>query len=1127
MPSSDLRAQEIASYDDQGRVYKTQVYDVNPSNGSVSSTALTTNDYYDHRGDLMAESDPGGLWTKSQFDGAGRDTMDYTTDGAGGTSWSAASSVTSDTVLEQEQNVYDGDSNVIETIDSQRFHNDTSTQLGPLGSPSSGIGARVYYAAAYYDNADRLIASVDAGTNGGTAWTRPSTVPASSSTLLVTNNVYNGAGWLQDVIDPMGIDTRTNYDNLGRVTQTIADYTNGTETAESNISTEYGYDGNDNLLYVQADQPGGSYQKTAYVYGVTTAAGDGLNSNDILAAVQHPDPTTGNPSSSQQDSYLVNALGETVQATDRNGNVHQYTYDVLGRMTSDAVTTLGAGVDGTIRRISYAYDSQGNLSLITSYDAPTAGNIVNQVQRVFNGLGQLTGEYQSHSGAVVQGTTPEVQYAYTEMSGGQNNSRLVSMTYPHGYSLEYTYNTGLDSNISRLSSISDSNGVQESYKYLGLDTVVERDHPQTNVNLTYIQQTGDPYANTDGGDQYTGLDRFGRVIDQFWIDASNSTTVDRYQYGYNQDGDVLYKQNLVNTAMSEVYTYDNLNQLTSFQRGTLNSTKTGIQGTPSRSQSYTPDALGNFNSVTTNGSTQTRTANQQNEITSISGQNAPTYDANGNLTADGTGNTYVYDAWNRLVTIQNNGTTVESYRYDGLNRQIQVLPGAGGSPLDLYVSAADQVLEEYQNKQVVGTNVWSPVYVNALVMRIPYVGSTNPTQYVIQDANWNVTALVDMTNDVLERYAYDPYGAITVMSSSWVVKSSSAYNVPYGFQGMRYDWSVNLIITPSGRIVSPTLMRPLQQDYLGLAPDDNPYRWEGNGPTDAIDPSGLATASQLWGQNQPIPPENTAHKVAWWFLDNTLGLGSTVVSMLGVPNFYRAAREKDDGHRAWFSFYKYTFYKDPVNSYNAYRAQGLSKEDAIGFTFMHQVPGISSVWGGAEMIAGYSTRPGEVGKPLTTGDYITRFLDIGRDSAFLGYMCRPRGLRPTAPNAPGLRRGPGTAANPPPSLGRIPATATRPVPRGYTRAYRAVSEAEYQQIRRTGRFEVGPLGAQGKWFADSLEGAQAHGRGLYPDGKFRLIEADVPNNAPSLIKWQNLDRKGPARFLDVTDLKDVKPRPVE
>jgi YD repeat-containing protein len=596
---------------------------------------------------LPRPSDPGGLWSKSQFDGAGRDVMDYTTDGLGGTSWTAANSVAGDTVLEQLQTIYDTDSNAIETIDRQRFDNATGT--GPLGSPTSGIGARVYYAAAYYDNADRLIAGVDSGTNGGTAWTRPSTPPASSPTLLVTTYAYNTMGLVQDVTDPQGIVNRTLYDNLGRTTKTIQDYTGGTPGNENDITTEYGYDGNDNVLFVQADEPGGSYQRTAYVYGVTTAAGSGVNSNDILSAIQHPDPTTGQPSASQQELFHVDALGDVVQATDRNGNVHQYSFDVLGRLTSDAVTTLGAGVDGSVRRIEYKYDSQGNLAFISSYDAATGGNVVNQVQDVYNGLGQLTTEYQSHSGAVVQGTTPEVQYAYTEMSGGQNNSRLVSMTYPSGYLLNYNYNAGLDSSISRLSSLSDSTGVLEAYKYLGLGNVVERNRPQINVKQTLILQSGDTQANHDGGDQYTGLDRFGRVIDQNWVNTTTGQSTDRFQMGYNQDGDVLYRQNLVDAVMSELYQYDNLHQLTSFQRGQLNGTHDGIVGTPSASQSWTPDALGNFTSVTTNGSTQTRTSNQQNEIPSISGAGAVTYDANGNLTADGSGNTFVYDAWNRLV----------------------------------------------------------------------------------------------------------------------------------------------------------------------------------------------------------------------------------------------------------------------------------------------------------------------------------------------------------------------------------------------------------------------------------------------------------------------------------------------
>jgi hypothetical protein len=81
----------------------------------------------------------------------------------------------------------------------------------------------------------------------------------------------------------------------------------------------------------------------------------------------------------------------------------------------------------------------------------------------------MTREWQSHSGAVNISTTPSVQYSWNEMAGGVNNSRLLSMTYPNGRVLSYNYNGTLNDRISR--------GTLERYKYLGLATVVQRDHP--------------------------------------------------------------------------------------------------------------------------------------------------------------------------------------------------------------------------------------------------------------------------------------------------------------------------------------------------------------------------------------------------------------------------------------------------------------------------------------------------------------------------------------------------------------------------------------------------------------------------------------------------------------------------
>ena len=511
----------------------------------------------------------------------------------------------------------------------------------------------------YYDAANRLTDSANVGTNGGTAYTRPSTVPARSNTVLVnstgykadavqqvlltgspsggtftltfggqttaaiaynaaastvqsalqalssigSNNVLvsgpaggpwqvrfagslagtpevemtgNGSGltggshpavssgttsqggdtgWAESTTDPKGIVSKTDYDLLGRSVRTIQNFMAFAPSNYANQTTQYTYDGDDHTLTLTAVLAGYTLETTQYNYGVT---GSIIHSNDLLASVTYPANGLANT-----ESYSYDALGEVTADTDRNGNTHTYTYDILGRQISDAVTTLGSGVDGTVRRINTAYDTGGRPYLYTSY-ADTAGTtIVNQVEQLYNGLGQLTTEYQSVAGAVNTQTTPNVQYAYSfvSTSGGPNHSRLVSMTYPNGRVVSYNYNSGVDDRISRLSSLSDSQGVSEAYTYLGLDTVVQRVQQDSGfgvATLSYVIPGGNP----DGGDQYTGLDRFGRIVEQRWLDTHNNNAVsDDFLYSYDQDGNRLQRTNGLNSSFTEGYSYDKLNRL--------------------------------------------------------------------------------------------------------------------------------------------------------------------------------------------------------------------------------------------------------------------------------------------------------------------------------------------------------------------------------------------------------------------------------------------------------------------------------------------------------------------------------------------------------------------------------------
>src|SRR5262249_12071044 len=155
--------------------------------------------------------------------------------------------------------------------------------------------------------------------------------------------------------------------------------------------------------------------------------GSCLNSNDLLKTVTYPNQTP-------TENYTYNALADVTSFTDRNNTLHNYTYDMLGRLSADAVTIpMGSQVDGTVTKLGYTYDTGGRRYQFTSYRAD--GSVFNQVQRSYNGLGQLTNEYQSHSGAVVVGTTPQVQYTYSQMLDSQghyaNHSRLTTMTYPN------------------------------------------------------------------------------------------------------------------------------------------------------------------------------------------------------------------------------------------------------------------------------------------------------------------------------------------------------------------------------------------------------------------------------------------------------------------------------------------------------------------------------------------------------------------------------------------------------------------------------------------------------------------------------------------------------------------------
>lgn len=906
--SGNLIARQETKFDDLSRVYQTIRYGVDPSTGTIGN-ALTDNTWYDQTGNVVKTFPAGSnLWTKTTFDSLNRPTTVYSGYGTDA-SYNDIFTVTGDVILQQAETVFDDAGNSIQEAQRQRYHNAAASETGALGSPSLTPNARVTYIASYPDPLGRSQANANYGTNGGAVFTRSSTIPARSDTVLVTSQSYDDAGNLLETIDPAGMVTRFGYDAAGRRQQVIENYlasppssssSSGTgcaPSADANRTTNLTYTPDGLVATLEAINSSTGDQTTTYSYGTTLSDSD-IAASVLLRSVIYPDSTGG----SDQVWLTYNRQAQRTSLTDQNGSVHQYDYDLLGRLTQDRVTTLAANVDGAVRRIETAYEVRGLVSQITSNDSPTVGtgNTVNEVQFTYNDFGQSTKTYQSHSGTVNTTTTPNVQMGYA--NGSANTIRPTALTYPNGRVLTFDYgsSSSIDENVSRISSIIDSDAGSThlaDYSYLGLSSVVKQESPQPDLLYTLASLTGS--NDPDTGDIYAGLDRFGRVKDVRWRNTVSNTDLSRVEYGYDRASNRAWRANQSdpNQHYDWLYGYDGLQRLKDGERGTLNGTQTGITN-PQFGQCWTLDATGNWSAFKQSDDgtmwslEQNRTANEVNELTGIDASVGeqwadPKYDANGNmttiprpgldrpswanlttdqwaaLTADQWAELEVaptfkatYDAWNRLVKLTDggNGEKVQENQYDGRGYRIVTKTYTDGTLNETrhaYFTDQWQVIEERLGTSSTPDRqfVWGIRYIDDLILRDRSVsgGTLNERLYAMQDANWNVTAVADSTGTVQERYEYDPYGVTTVLSPTFVIRSASNFGWETTYCGYRYN-TLSEIFAVRNRLYYPTLGLWLTRDPAGYRAGTNTYSYGQLAPPNVVDPLGLEGWRPVQGQ---------------------------------------------------------------------------------------------------------------------------------------------------------------------------------------------------------------------------------------------------------------------------------------
>jgi RHS repeat-associated protein len=373
---------------------------------------------------------------------------------------------------------------------------------------------------------------------------------------------------------------------------------------------------------------------------------------------------------------------------------------------------------------------------------------------------------------------------------------------------------------------------------------------------------------------YNGFDRFGRMTQDKWYDyTSTPTTLDRRNYGYDDAGNRKWREDVLAAAQStpvhhdEYYTYDGLHRLKNMQRGNLTGNPyNGIDSaTRNREQVQTLDQLGNWAEFkdrdTDTGSTwdldQDRTHNAVNEITDVTVWADPAHDAAGNMTVSpwsatpGSAPTDTlqlrYDAWNRLVSATTSTTPsyTVNYEYDGLGRRIfRDLPNGTSSDVHYYYNEQWQLLEARagSSSNPVEQFVWHPYYIDALAVRYYDANSSGSQvqQFYLQDANFNVTAVVNSSGGVLERYDYTPYGEVTFLDPDFSLASSqysSAIGNTHLYTGRERDPETGLQLNRE-RFYIPPLGRWTSRDPDVYADSYNLYEYVRSKPTINVDPHG-------------------------------------------------------------------------------------------------------------------------------------------------------------------------------------------------------------------------------------------------------------------------------------------------
>jgi RHS repeat-associated protein len=315
----------------------------------------------------------------------------------------------------------------------------------------------------------------------------------------------------------------------------------------------------------------------------------------------------------------------------------------------------------------------------------------------------------------------------------------------------------------------------------------------------------------DAADQRTSLTLPNGIVVESSYDAASHLTGLAYKLGGSTLGTLDY-------------TYDGSGQ------------RTALGGTYARTG--LPAALGSA------------TFDDANQIAAFGGTSF-SYDANGNLTSDGT-NTYSWNARHQLSGIS--GGVSASFAYDAAGRRRAKT--IGGTSTQFLYDGLNPVQELASG--IPTANLLTGFGLDEYFTRTDGSGARN----VLADAQGSNVALTDGSGIVQAEYTYEAFGKTTT--------SGAPGTNAFGFTGQEADGTG--LHFYRARYYDARLQRFIGEDPLGFAAGDvNLHAYVSNAPVDLVDPTGElagvlvpiaagclggaagAALAPLWGRKVTLP----------------------------------------------------------------------------------------------------------------------------------------------------------------------------------------------------------------------------------------------------------------------------------